>query len=64
MADDKSKAGRQDRDRVNQGEEYEVRHEARKTGATPDQVREAAEKSGPMRKDVEQDLRGRMKPRG
>src|SRR4051812_35488475 len=63
MADDKSKVGKQDRARVNKGEDYKVRHEAKKTGASTDRVREAAERAGPMRKDIEQDLCGRMKPR-
>jgi hypothetical protein len=39
MADDKTKVGKQDRDRVARGEDYKVQHLARETGLSPDQAR-------------------------
>lgn len=57
MADDKSKKNRTDRDRVSGSERYEVSYEARKTDTSPSQVKEAIEKEGPMREDVERALR-------
>ena len=38
MADDKSKTGQQDRDRVAGGQDYEVRHLAKESGVTLEQA--------------------------
>jgi glycerol-3-phosphate dehydrogenase len=40
MADDKSKAGKQDRDRVAGGQDYEVQYLAKDTGVTAEQARQ------------------------
>lgn len=56
MADDKTEVGKRDRDRVSIGDDYEIEHLARKFGVTPDRVREAVRKVGPMRERVEQEL--------
>ena len=40
MADDKSKTGKQDRDRVAGGRDYEVQHLAKETGVTAEQARQ------------------------
>ncbi len=56
VADDKSKVGKADRDRVSGSEDYEVQALAKKHGVTSAQVRDAIKKSGPMRKDVEATL--------
>lgn len=61
MADDKTKVGKQDRDRVSIDEDYEIQDLAQKHGVAPDVVREAVKKVGPMRDRVEQEL---MRSRG
>jgi hypothetical protein len=61
MADDKTKVGRQDRERVSVDEDYEVQDLAQKHGVSADVVREAVKKVGPMRERVEQEL---MRSRG
>ena len=53
MADDKSKHGPADRDRVNVNETYEVRHWTEKFGCTEAQLRAAVKAVGVMAKDVE-----------
>ncbi len=53
MADDKSKRGPADRDRVNVNETYEVRHWTEKFGCTETQLRAAVKAVGVMAKDVE-----------
>ena len=53
MADDKSKRGPADRDRVNINETYEVRHWTEKFGCTEQQLRAAVKAVGVMAKDVE-----------
>jgi hypothetical protein len=57
MADDKTKSGAADRNRVNVHEDYEVRHWTQKFGCTAEQLRAAVKAVGPMVKDVEQYLR-------
>jgi hypothetical protein len=52
MADDKTKTGKPDRDRINTGEDYEVRDWAKKFGVSEDRLRQAVQKVGPMAKDV------------
>jgi Protein of unknown function (DUF3606) len=39
MADDKSKTGRQDRDRINVNEDYELRDWSQKFGVSPDELK-------------------------
>jgi hypothetical protein len=53
MADDKNKTGKQDRDRVSLGEDYEVNDFARKHGMTAEEARKVISSKGPMREDVE-----------
>jgi len=52
MADDKSKRGPQDADRVNVNELYEVRYWTEKWGVTEAELRLAVRKVGVMAKDV------------
>jgi hypothetical protein len=56
MADDKSKVGKPDRDRINLEEPYEVRDWAKSLGVSEDQLRSAVAKAGPMVKDVRNHL--------
>lgn len=56
MADDKSKVGKADRDRIAEDEPYEVEALAKKYGMTTDQARTAIRAYGPMRKDIEAHL--------
>lgn len=56
MADDKTKTGRADRDRVSLSDDYEIQDLARKHGVAPEVVREAVRKVGPQRDRVEQEL--------
>ena len=44
MADNKSKKGKPDRDRINVGEDYEVRYWAEKFVVTRDELKEAVRK--------------------
>jgi hypothetical protein len=53
MADDKSKTGKPDRDRINVEEDYELREWAKKFDVTPERLREAVKTSGPMVRDIE-----------
>ena len=59
MADDTSKRGTQDRDRINLNEDYEVRDWAKSLGVSEDQLRSAVAKAGPMVKDVKAHLQRR-----
>ena len=56
MADDKSMTGKPDRDRINVEEDYELRDWSEKFGVTPDEIKSAVQKVGPMAKDVQQHL--------
>ena len=56
MSDDSSKAGKQDRDRINVNEAYELRDWSKKFGVSSDELKSAVEKVGPMAKDVKQHL--------
>jgi hypothetical protein len=52
-----TKRGRaQDRRRVAGGQDWEVRHEARKTGKSRGAVKRAVKRAGPSRKKVEKAL--------
>ena len=52
MPDDRSKKGKQDRDRIALGEKHEVAYAAKAMGTTEANVRAAVKAVGPMRKDV------------
>ena len=56
MADDTSKRGKEDRDRINVNEDYEVRDWAKSLGVSEDELRSAVAKAGPMVKDVKAHL--------
>lgn len=56
MADDKDKVGKPDRDRINVGEDYELRDWSRKFGVTPEALKAAVAKVGPMVDDVKREL--------
>jgi hypothetical protein len=56
MADDKSKAGKADRDRINVSEDYELRDWAEHFGVSPETLKAAVSKAGPMVKDVAKQL--------
>ncbi len=47
----------QDRKRVAGGQDYEVRYEAKKTGASKQRVKKAVKKVGNSRRKVERELR-------
>jgi hypothetical protein len=53
VADDRTKTGKPDRDRINVDEEYELRHWAERFGVTPERLKQAVKTSGPMVKDIE-----------
>ena len=53
MADDKTKTGKPDRDRINVEEEYELHAWAKKFGVTPERLKQAVKTSGPMVRDIE-----------
>jgi hypothetical protein len=57
MADDPTKTGKPDRDRVNVNEPYEVRQWTQHFGCTEQQLRDAVLAVGPMVKDVEAHLK-------
>jgi hypothetical protein len=56
MADDRTKTGKPDRDRINVNEDYELRDWARKFGVTPQQIKDAVKAVGPMVADVRRHL--------
>lgn len=56
MADDKTKTGKPDRTRVNVNEPYELTYWRKKFAVTPDRLKQAVKKVGPMVKDVEREL--------
>jgi len=57
MADDKTKAGKADRDRINTNEDYELNDWSKHFGVSKDQLKQAVKKVGPMVKDVERELK-------
>jgi len=59
MADDKSKTGGQDRQRINVNEDYELRDWAAKFGVTTEQLKQAVAQVGDRAAEVEQFLKGR-----
>ena len=56
MADDKTKTGKPDRDRINVNEPYELRDWAKKFGVSEAAVTAAVTRAGPMAKDVAKEL--------
>ena len=52
MADDRTKTGRADRERINIHESYELRDWSAKLGVTSWEIKAAVRKVGPMAKDV------------
>lgn len=56
MTDDKSNRGPADRSRVNVNEQYEVEYWSKHFGVTPQQLRDAVKKAGPMASDVKKAL--------
>jgi hypothetical protein len=52
MADDKTKTGRADRERIDVNEDYELRDWSAKLGVTSWEVKAAVRKVGPMARDV------------
>lgn len=52
MADDKTKTGNPDRDRINVGEAYELRDWSQRFGVSEGELKAAVQKVGPMAKDV------------
>ena len=60
MADDKSKVGRQDRDRVSLSEDYEVEDLHQKyPNKSHEEIKEAVRKHGPSREAIERFLDGK-----
>jgi len=57
MADDKTKVGKPDRDRINVGEDYEVHDWSKKFGVSEQELRRAVEKVGPTVKDIGRELK-------
>lgn len=58
MADDKSQAHGQDRQRIDVNEDYELRDWSRKFGVTPEQLKEAVRAVGDQADRVELHLKG------
>jgi hypothetical protein len=52
----KRKVGKQDRDRVNVNQPYELNDWSKKFGVTPQQLKDAEKKVGPMAKDIQKEL--------
>jgi len=59
MSDDKSKAGGQDRKRINLDQDYEVRDWSKRLGVSADQLRAAVRAVGDRVDDVERHLKNR-----
>ena len=56
MADDPNKRGRQDRERINIHEDYELRDWSKHFHVSPDELKRAVAKVGVMAKDVAKEL--------
>ena len=52
MPDDKPKIDKRDRERINVNEPYELRDWSKKFGVSPERLKEAVAKVGPMASDV------------
>ena len=57
MTDDKSNRGRQDRSRINTGEDYEVRYWSEKFGVSAEELKAAVKKVGDSAAAVERELK-------
>ncbi len=57
MADDKTKTGGQDRNRINVNEDYELRDWSQKFSVTPEQLKDAVKAVGTSATAVEEHLR-------
>ena len=57
MSDDLSNRGQQDRIRVAKGEEHEVKYLQQKFGVSREEVERAIDRAGPMRENVEAELK-------
>lgn len=56
MADDKSKRGGEDRERIAMSQDHEVRYWTKKFGVSEDELRQAVDKVGDRAKAVAQEL--------
>jgi hypothetical protein len=56
MADDRSKRGAADRDRINMNEDYEARYWTQKWKVSPDKLAAAVHEAGVMVSDVAEKL--------
>jgi hypothetical protein len=56
MVDDKTNRGGADRKRIDISQDYECRHWAQKFGVSPDALKRAVQKVGPMADDVAREL--------
>jgi hypothetical protein len=56
MPDDKSKTGKADDIRINVNQDYELRDWSKKLNVTPERLRDAVERVGPMVKDVKKEV--------
>lgn len=56
MSDDLKQTGKPDDSRINVEQIHEVKYWAHKFGVSPDALRSAVEKAGPIVKDVRQQL--------
>ena len=61
MADEKSKTGNPDRQRINTSEDYEVRDWSKKFGVDEDMIRTAVVQVGSMAHDVKRYLEDKAK---
>jgi hypothetical protein len=59
MADNKTRKGRQDRERINLNQDYEVRYRTRKLGVSEEKLRKAVKATGVSAKAVERELKKR-----
>jgi len=56
MPDDPSKTGKEDDQRINVNQDYELDYWSRTLGVSKDRLREVVKKVGPMVKDVRREL--------
>lgn len=59
MSDDRKQRGGQDRERINVGQDYELRDWAKKFGVSADQLKEAVQAVGTSADAVEKHLKAR-----
>lgn len=56
MPDDRTKMGPADDSRINVHQDYELQYWSQRLGVSPEQLRQAVQKVGPMVKDVRRHL--------